>query len=351
VVVAAEAGSTAPGPDAAAKAASRAQDALGRLKAAAEALDQATTPVAAAAADPALPPATAAQLTKLRTALRTAASFGVAGCYPSSEAGAAELLALAVAAQKELGTRQAAAPPLTASDPIALVAAAGDVAGAVFGRDFRFLPQLVAPALEEPLAGSAALVGDPALPRQALQQVARVRPSVGRWRSLWLYGQALGTAAPSLEVAQLPSASAWAGRPGAEIAQGTLSLIVHRPTNASPKTGWAGLVVDEWTETVPSAVQHTSISFRHEAPVAEAPQAVLLAVPPTDTPIWDVETLLDTVRETLTLAKIRGVDGPLLQSLRPFLPAICLTGNTANETVSTDLLGSIVAEAVLVKST
>jgi hypothetical protein len=352
LVLAADARSTAPDSGAAAKAASRAQAALGQLNAAADALDQAVTPVAAAAADSTQPPPTAAQLTKLRAALRTAASFGVAGCYPSSEAGSGELLALAVAAQKELAARQAAAPPLTATDPAALVAAAIDVARAVFGRDFLFLPQLAAPALEEPLAGSAALVGDPALPRQALQQVARVRPSLGRWRSLWLYGQALGAAAPSLEVAQLPAAAAWAGRPeGAEIAPGTLSLIVHRPTGASPKTGWAGLVVDEWTETVPSAVQHTAISFRHETAVAEAPQAVLLAVPPTDAATWDVETLLDTVRETLTLAKIRGVDGSLLQSLRPFLPAICLTGNTANETVSTDLLGSIVAEAVLVKST
>ena len=143
---------------------------------------------------------------------------------------------------------------------------------------------------------------------------------------------------------QLPPASVWAGNLGAEIASGTLSLILHRPTQAPPGNGWVGLVIDEWTEVVPATSQGTALSFRYESPVAEPPQVVLLAVPPTTAASWDHDTLLDTVRETLSLAKVRAVDGSLLDNLRPFLPAICLTGNTANETVSTDLLGSIVAE-------
>ena len=36
---------------------------------------------------------------------------------------------------------------------------------------------------------------------------------------------------------------------------------------------------------------------------------MLLAVPPADDPAWDTETLFDTVRDTLALAKIRAVDG------------------------------------------
>ena len=94
-------------------------------------------------------------------------------------------------------------------------------------------------------------------------------------------------------------------------------------------------------------MQKTTISFRHETPVAEAPQAVLLAVPPPAATSWDTETLIDTVRDTLTLAKIRAVDSALLDGLRPFLPAICLTGNTANEVVSTHFLNSLVAEPII----
>src|SRR5262249_26520079 len=205
----------------------------------------------------------------------------------------------------------------------------------------------VVASLAGTLATSPDLVGDPNLPRQALQQLARVRPSLGRWRSMWLYAQALGAEAPFLEVVQLPSAAAWAGRPGAVIPPATLSLIIHRPTHAAAETGWAGFVIDEWNETVPSALQKTCLSFRYEMPVAEAPQAVLLAVPPTSATTWDTDTLLDTVRETLLLAKIRSVDSTLLEGLRPFLPAICLTGNTANEAVSTNFLGSLVTEPTI----
>jgi len=45
--------------------------------------------------------------------------------------------------------------------------------------------------------------------------------------------------------------------------------------------------------------------------------------------------------------QIRAVDGSLLDNLRPFLPAICLTGNTANEVVSTHFLNALVAEPTI----
>jgi hypothetical protein len=202
------------------------------------------------------------------------------------------------------------------------------------------------------LAAGPALVGDaPNLPRQVLQQMARVRAGLGRWRSVFLYAAALDVPAPGLEVVQLPAGQAkWAARPGAAPANGTLSLIVHRPTQPAPERSWAGLVVDEWNELIPSALQHTSIAFRHETPVAEAPQAVLLAVPPSATTLaWDSETLVDTVRETLALAKLRMVD--TVDGLGPFLPAICLTGNTTNETVSTDFTAALVAEPAISRIT
>jgi hypothetical protein len=331
----------APGPAEATAAAARAQAALGQLTAVTTSLGQ------AAAAVTGTPAPTATQLVALRAALQGAAEFGVSGVYPSGTASAADLAAMAGSGQKELTARAAAVPPLTATDPAALIAAATATMSAVFGRDFPFLPALAVPALQAPLAASGALVGDPDLPRQAVAQLARVRPAVSRWRSLWLYAQALGATAPALEVAQLPEAQAWAGRPGAVIPSGTVSLIVHRPTGAAPQQGWAGLVIDEWNETVPAPVTRTSLAFRYQAPVAEAPQVVLLAVPPTDDPAWDTEALVDTVRDTLTLAKLRAVDGSLLDGLRPFLPAVFLTGNTANEAISTNFLGSLIRDPQL----
>jgi hypothetical protein len=340
LVIPADASSAAVAPDAAAEAAARAQAALGQLSGTAAALGQALAAVTGAAPGA----ATAAQLAALRAALQRAAAFGLAGAYPAADADASGLAALAAGIGRELSARLAAASPRGQTDPGALAAAAQQTAQAVFGRDFLLLPRLEASDLTAPLAASPALVGDPNAPRKALQQLARVRANLARWRSLWLYGQAFGAPAPALEVAQLPPAAVWAGRPGADVASGTLSLIVHRPASAAPGAGWAGLIVDEWTETIPSATADTAISFRYPSPVAEPPQAVLLAVPPSTTATWDTETLIDTVRETLALAKIRAVDSSLLDGLRPFLPAIHLSGNTANDTVSTSFLGSIIAE-------
>ena len=297
----------------------RAQAALDALAAAAAALDAVLGQ----------PPESAA----LRAALAGAAAFGVVGAYPPRDADAGALAALAVAARAEIAARQAAAP--SSADPLG-------AAQAVFGRTFVLLTAIAAPALDQPLAGPP--LAEPRLARQSLQQLARVRPGLARWRALWLYGQALGHPAPALEILQQPTAAAWAGSPGASFAPGTLSLLLHRPTSAPAAHGWAGFVVDEWNETVPAATQTTALGFRRPAPVAEAPQAVLLAVPPPGATTWDPEALLDIVRETLTLAKLRGVDGSQLEELRPFLPAICLTGNIANDAISTDLLSALVAE-------
>jgi hypothetical protein len=97
----------------------------------------------------------------------------------------------------------------------------------------------------------------------------------------------------------------------------------------------------EFSEPLQLTSTHT------DAPTAEA---TALVQAPTAGAAWDTEMLIDTVRETLSLAKIRAIDGALLTGLRPFLPAICLTGNTANETVSTNFLTSIIAEPTLVKA-
>ena len=305
-------------------------------------LDQALTTTAGAAAT-----ATTAQLTALRAALQQAAAYGIPGAYPATDDDGPTLITLATWVKTELAKRQPASLPPAGSDPSALLAAASAAAQTIFGRDFLFLPQLTTNNVATPLAASASLLGDSNGPEKAVQQLSRVRTNLGCWRSLWMYAQAFGATAPTLEVVQLPEAQTWAGNPGPEIAGGTLSLIVHRPSNAAPVDGWAGIVIDEWTEVVPATNQGTALSFRYESPVAEPPQAILLAVPPTGVPTWDHDTLLDTVRETLLLAKVRTVDCSLLGGLRPFLPAICLTGNTANETVSTDFLPTIVAEPEL----
>jgi hypothetical protein len=125
---------------------------------------------------------------------------------------------------------------------------------------------------------------------------------------------------------------------------GRVSLVLHRP--ASPAAGgvWAGLLVDEWTELIPNERELTGIAFHYDNPKAEAPQAVLVAVPPTGKATWDLETVLDILHETLDLAKVRAVDGQLVRGLGQLLPAVLLAANHSRETISTDFTRLRVAD-------
>ena len=102
------------------------------------------------------------------------------------------------------------------------------------------------------------------------------------------------------------------------------------------------------------------MSFHVDQPNSRAPQAILLAVAPTEGHLWTLDALEATVLETLDLARIRLVDlealgrprltGPLplpppdaSAARRPapllghWLPAILLASAPADETVTTDL--------------
>jgi hypothetical protein len=351
LVAPADSPSVVPDSASATQASGRAQAALASLQATTNGLAAALAPVSAALGTSPSGAPSDAQLAALRGALQEASLYGVSGAYPDPVHSASDLAASATSIVAEAAARIAAAPPMTAADAATLIAQATNTVQAIFGRDFRLLASFVpatASTLASALGESPALVGDANQPRRVVQQMARVRAGLDRWRSVFLYAEALGASTQLLDVAQLPTGQpTWAAAKGAAPAAGTLSLILHRPTTTAPTAAWAGLVADEWNELIPAATQPTAIAFRHETPVAEAPQVVLLAVPPTlDATTWDTDTLLDTVRETLTLAKLRLVDS--VDELRPFLPAICLTGNTANETVSTDFLGALIAEPVIV---
>ncbi len=59
------------------------------------------------------------------------------------------------------------------------------------------------------------------------------------------------------------------------------------------------------------------MSFHYDDPGAEAPQTLLLAVPPMPVSQWSLPMLLDVLNDTLDLAKIRAVHGEGLDGSRP----------------------------------
>lgn len=73
----------------------------------------------------------------------------------------------------------------------------------------------------------------------------------------------------------------------------------------------AGLLLNQWDELIPSNTVDTSVSFQYDGPNSQAPQCLLLAVPPQreETPeMWQVDELAEIVKDTMDLAKVRLVD-------------------------------------------
>jgi len=312
-----------------AEALARATAARAALAALADRLDAASAAIEAA-------PAAATSLADLQDGLREAALFGLPGGLAPG-ASSADLSARAASVRLELRRRLEQA--LAATDPTEIVRR-------VFGREFIFLPRFRpagATELGQALTAGPALVGDANAPRRWLQTAARVRPALGRWRTIELYAGAFGTAAPRVDVAQLPhvAGTRWVALPFPGEAErppsGRASLLLHRAATPAAQAEWVGLLLDEWTELIPARSELTGIAFHYDDPGAEAPQAVLVAVPPGDTTVWDVDMLVDIVNETVDLAKLRAVDGELLGALGQILPAIYLAANSAGETISTDL--------------
>jgi hypothetical protein len=89
----------------------------------------------------------------------------------------------------------------------------------------------------------------------------------------------------------------------------------------------AFLLIDEWQEGIPNAKEITGIALRYEAPKTEAPNAMIIAVPPyySSRDRWNLDLLADTLLETIELMQIRMVGSDeLLGStfLGKYLPAL-----------------------------
>ncbi len=116
--------------------------------------------------------------------------------------------------------------------------------------------------------------------------------------------------------------------------RGVLSFVYASPHTVDFTKKIAGLVIDDWSEWIPDPVRRTGVSFQYDSPNNQAPQALLLAVPPKwtgeHTP-WTYDTLLDIVNSTIDLAKIRTVDIDAFNSkIGQFFPLAILPPDLAN---------------------
>ena len=100
-----------------------------------------------------------------------------------------------------------------------------------------------------------------------------------------------------------------------------------------------GLLVDEWTEVIPSRKETTGITFHYDRPNAEPPQAILLAMPAVFRGHWQWTDLVNSLHETYQMAQMRAVEPGLIDdtAYARFLPATIMTVSTYLLTISTNL--------------
>jgi hypothetical protein len=296
----------------------------------------------------------AAAITALRVALWNVAAFGLRAAVPASALGndaetSAALLTQTSDALAEANRRLAAMADAP-SDGLAQLHAA-------FGPELLALPTFVAANHADVLAaiaGGPSIVGDAFASRRWFEGAARVRTPLARVRLAALACEAIAGGALDFAATQLPLGTRWIGRsfdpdvPAQQPRPGTLSLVLHTAFDLT--SSWAGLVFDDWTEAIPARTQLTSLAVNYDAPGAEAPQCVLLAVPPTPERFWDLGTLVDIVAEAADMGKLRAVDSDLLTDYGMAVPTTHIAANVADDTISSDLARHLVKEVRIMSS-
>jgi hypothetical protein len=322
-------------------------------------------------------PALPATVDALRTALFAIELFGMpeAAASPSPLMSVSLIsgllsqaqLVLQIAADRSgraVPLRQTTFPdPLPTSEPARTIELArrNDVlrqnyaaaAKAVFGPAFVIIPlyQLQADQRAEvqqaiaqpPIADSLAV-------QEWLSSVSRVRPRVADNLIAAAAARWLGVLMEDPAVLQLPvqAGVSWiGGRVTSPLPLNDWLSVVLWNSASLPKPLQSGLMLDDWTETIPAPRETTGVAFQYNRPNATAPQAILFAVPAQQLGHWSWDELLDSVHEALDLAKIRAVEPDALIGRGPewrppegdyfqVLPAI-LMEMTRTRFASTDL--------------
>jgi hypothetical protein len=233
-----------------------------------------------------------------------------------------------------------------------------DAARQLLGPDFNMLPrftmknraELTAAAAFRELPLDTGLLrhsADAMIAEEWFQGVACVRDRLHALDTIATLCDALATPFPALRPLQLPfrATDFWVAVQYPETfapAGDFLSLVQVVPASGFDPAGTqAGLLVDAWTETIPTRVETTAVAVHYNQPNAQPPQALLLAVAPVFTGTWTWDALVGVVSDTLRRAKLRAVEPDQLQStaLGQLLPAILTpVASRPGVTVSADLV-------------
>lgn len=210
----------------------------------------------------------------------------------------------------------------------------------LLGEGFLVLPEFAVPALQADELQKAYNASDSLLDHLKttlqvdlpvddwLYGVARVRDMMQRWEALTILAEAFKGTDLDLLPMQLPfkENDSWLALPypdSYEINTDKLLYTAHFATPFAKSAMQCGLLLDEWTEVIPTTEETTGVTFHYDRPNAEPPQVMILATPPHINGKWEWADLVDTLHETLELAKRRAVEPDQISGTdyARFLPA------------------------------
>jgi hypothetical protein len=195
------------------------------------------------------------------------------------------------------------------------------------------VPMLGVFALSGASDPAAVAAPDPALaPIDAIDEwldaIGRVRPSVGQLTHVGLLADLLGGAGLDLCAGQHPrvAGEGWVATTMPTDTGSRLS-VTYVTGGTSPAIGEpvCVLVIDRWVEQIPATEQTTAVAFHFDAPTNQAPQACLLAVLPAGRQ-WSIDTVHDTLLETLDWVRIRSVAPENLDIAGRAIPSTFIPG-------------------------
>jgi hypothetical protein len=240
-----------------------------------------------------------------------------------------------------------------------------DSAKMLFGEDFQFIPLITLPpdaagelANAWQLSTSGALTGyltDPAKGGRDfpvddwIHGVARVRDKMHHWENAVILGEAFhADQSGDLTPLQIPFGAdePWLALefpPDYTITGDRLLYTAHFAGPFDATKPVCGLLVDEWTEVIPSSKETTGIAFNFDRPNNEPPQSWLLALPSGREGSWIWDDLLAAVNDSLDSARLRAIEPVHIDQTAYswFLPATMSPYTYPEISISNNLLRNV----------
>jgi hypothetical protein len=177
-----------------------------------------------------------------------------------------------------------------------------------------------------------------------MEGAASARPRLARWDGVRMLCETNGVSLPVKPV-QIPFSAndSWLALkfPAVDpfdpskpftVTRDTLSVVIHGDQAFAAGQPHCGLLIDDWTESIPTPEQITGITFNYNQPNSFPPQAILLAVPPVIKGTWDWNGLVNILNDTLLRAKLRAVEPQLLGTVNKVETSVLLPAVLSNFT-------------------